>query len=166
MSHLPIKKVKVIATLGPASDSREKILELAQAGVNVFRINLSHAVREEILDRVNRVRQAEKILGQPLAVMGDLVGPKIRIGTVAPGITLESGKKIKILAKQTYGSIEAISINFPTIIKNLEKGHEIYLGDGEIKLEVIEKTSEGVLTKIIVGGELRDRMGFSQSLQA
>mgnify|MGYP001559095848 CR=1 FL=1 len=161
MSSLSTQRVRIIATLGPASDSRETILELARSGVNVFRINLSHAVKDEILDRINRVRQAEKILGQPLAVMGDLVGPKIRIGTVAPGITLEAGKKIKILTKQTYGSAESISINFPTIIKNLEKKHDIYLGDGEIKLEVIEKIPEGVVTKIIVGGELRDRMGFS-----
>src|SRR3989344_2788273 len=161
MSHLPIKKVKVIATLGPASDSREKILELAQAGVNVFRINLSHAVREEILDRINRIRQAEKIFGQPLAIMGDLVGPKIRIGAVEPGVVLEKGNKLKILTKQTYGSAESISINFPQIIKNLEKNHEIYLGDGEIKLEVNEKVSEGVITKVVVGGELRPRMGFS-----
>lgn len=161
MSKLATQRVKIIATLGPASDSREKILALAKAGVNVFRINLSHAVKDEILDRVNRVRQAEKILGQPLAVMGDLVGPKIRIGTVEPGVVLETGKKLVISTKQVYGSTESISLNFPQIIKNLEKGHEIYLGDGEIKLEVVGKIEDGVITKIVVGGELRPRMGFS-----
>ncbi len=161
MRDLSTQKVKIIATLGPASDSRETILELAKAGVDVFRINLSHAVKDEILDRVNKVRQAEKIYGQPLAVMGDLVGPKIRIGTAEPGVILEAGKKVKIITKQTYGSAESISINFPQIIKNLEKGHEIYLGDGEIKLEVAEKIPDGVNAKIIVGGELRSRMGFS-----
>lgn len=161
MSVLNTQKVKIIATLGPASESREKILELAKAGVDVFRINLSHAQKDEIFERINRIRQAEKIFGQPLAIMGDLVGPKIRIGTVEPGVILEKGKKLKILAKQTYGSEESISLNFPQIIKNLEKGHEIFLGDGEIKLEVAEKTSDGVVTKIAVGGELRPRMGFS-----
>lgn len=155
------KKVKIIATIGPASDSREKILDLAKAGVDIFRINLSHAVKEEILERVNRIRQVEKIIDRPLAIMGDLVGPKIRIGTVEPGIILEPGHKFLILQKQTYGSVESISINFPTILKNLEKGHHIFLGDGEIKLEVIEKIPEGVKTKVIVGGPLRDRMGFS-----
>lgn len=155
------KKVKIIATIGPSSESREKILELANAGVDIFRINLSHAVREDILDRVQRIRQAEKLIGRPLAVMGDLVGPKIRIGTVEPGVHLETGKKLNIFFKQTYGSDSAISINFPSILKNLEKGHEIYLGDGEIKLEVTGRNNEGVVTKVIVGGELRDRMGFS-----
>ncbi len=155
------KKVKIIATIGPSCDSREKIVELAHAGVDIFRINLSHAAREEILDRVQKIRQAEKIVGRPLAVMGDLVGPKIRIGTVEPGVNLEAGKKLKILFKQTYGSAEAISINFPTILKNLEKGHEIYLGDGEIKLSFLERNGDGVVAKVIVGGELRDRMGFS-----
>lgn len=155
------KKVKIIATIGPSSESREKILELANAGVDIFRINLSHAVREEILDRIQKIRQAEKITGRPLAVMGDLVGPKIRIGTVGPGVNLESGKKFKINFRQTYGSTEGISINFPSILKNLEKKHEIYLGDGEIKLEVVDQDNEAVVTKVIVGGELRDRMGFS-----
>lgn len=161
MSLLSTQKVKIIATLGPASDSREKILDLAQAGVDVFRINLSHAQKNEVFERVNRIRQAEKIFGQPLAIMGDLVGPKIRIGTVEPGVILEKGRKLKILTKQTYGSSDSVSINFPQIIKNLEKNHEIYLGDGEIKLEVIEKLPEGVLTKTVVGGEMRPRMGFS-----
>lgn len=161
MSSLSTQRVKIIATLGPASESRENIIALAKEGVNVFRINLSHAVKDEILDAVNRIRQAEKLLGQPLAVMGDLVGPKIRIGTVEPGVVLETGNKIIISHKQVYGSAKSISLNFPQIIKNLEKGHEIYLGDGEIKLEVFEKNSEGVRAKIIVGGELRPRMGFS-----
>ncbi|HSX58316.1 MAG TPA: pyruvate kinase [Candidatus Saccharimonadales bacterium] len=155
------KKVKIIATIGPASESREKIMDLVKAGVDIFRINLSHAVREEILDRINKIRQAEKLSGRPIAVMGDLVGPKIRIGTVAPGVNLVAGQKLNLNHKQTYGSSEAISINFPTILKNLEKGNEIYLGDGEIKLEVLKHIPDGVQTKIIVGGELRDRMGFS-----
>ncbi len=155
------KKVKIIATLGPASDDRQTIIDLARAGVDVFRINLSHAQRDEILTRINRIRQAEKLLGKPLAVMGDLVGPKIRIGTVEPGVNLTSGQKLKILFKQTYGSDQAISINFPSILKNLNRGDEIYLGDGEIKLEVLRKLDEGIETKIIVGGEMRDRMGFS-----
>lgn len=161
VSSVKTKKVKIIATLGPASESREKILELAEEGVDIFRINLSHAVKTEILERVNRIRQVEKIIGRPLAILGDLVGPKIRIGTVEPGIVLETGKKFLILQKQVYGSSESISINFPTILKNLEKGHHIFLGDGEIKLEVVEKITEGIKTKVIVGGPLRDRMGFS-----
>lgn len=161
MPNLATQRVKIIATLGPASESRENIIELAKAGVNVFRINLSHAVKEEVLDRINRVRQAEKLLGTPLAVMGDLVGPKIRIGTAEPGVILETGKKLNIVSKQVYGTAERISINFPQIIKNLEPKHEIYLGDGEIKLEVIEKSSEGIVAKIVVDGELRPRMGFS-----
>ncbi len=155
------KKVKIIATIGPSSDSREMILELANAGVDIFRINLSHAIREDILNRIQKIRQAEKIINRPLAVMGDLVGPKIRVGTVEQGTTLETGVKFKIFTKQTYGSKEGISINFPSILKDLEKGNEIYLGDGEIKLEVISKSDEGIETKTIVGGELRDRMGFS-----
>jgi len=155
------KKVKIIATIGPSSDSREKILALANAGVDIFRINLSHAIREGILDHIQKVRQAEKIIGRPLAVMGDLVGPKLRIGTVEPGSIIKSGQKFFIFSKQTYGSKEGVSINFPNILKDLEKGDEIYLGDGEIKLIVTKKTNHRVETKVVVGGMLRDRMGFS-----
>lgn len=157
----PSKKVKVIATLGPASESEETILALARTGVDIFRINLSHAVKEDIYERVRRIREVEKSIGRPLAILGDLVGPKIRIGTAEPGVILETGKKIRIFSKQVYGSTEGFSINFPTILRELPRWAEVYLGDGEIKLEVVSKDDEGVIAKVIVGGELRARMGFS-----
>lgn len=159
--HLSRKKVKIIATIGPSSESPENILTLARKGVNIFRVNLSHASREDIIELVHRIREVEKKLQRSIAILGDLVGPKIRIGAVEPGIILQSGKKIRIFSKQVYGSAEGFSVNFPTILRDLPRFAEIYLGDGEIKLEASSKDDEGIVAKVVVGGELRPRMGFS-----
>lgn len=156
-----LKKVKIIATLGPSSESKETILELAKSGVDIFRINLSHAIREDILERVKRIREAEKEVARPIAILGDLVGPKIRIGTTEPGVFLEQGQKVKIYSRQVYGSIEGFSVNFPQILKDIPLGAEVYLGDGEIKLVVNSKNDDGLIARVAVGGELRPRMGFS-----
>ena len=86
--------VKIVATTGPATDSYEVVLELAKAGVNVFRINLSHATQEEIDGRFEWIRKAEKELKTPLAIMGDLAGPKIRIEQIAEGTVLEKDSHV------------------------------------------------------------------------
>lgn len=155
------KKVKIIATIGPASDSEDTIMRLAKSGVNIFRINLSHSDKNYVLGVIEKIRKVERNLDSPVAIFGDLVGPKIRIGTVEPGAKLVSGQRVRILSRQTYGNSEEFSINFPAIIKNLSAGAEIYLGDGEIKLEVESRNKYGLVAKTIVGGSLRDRMGFS-----
>ncbi len=155
------QKVKIIATLGPASDKEETILELVQAGVSVFRINLSHSDQDYVLSLVKRIRKVEKKLGRPVAILGDLVGPKIRIGTIGESSKLTSGEKVRISNKQIYGNSQEFSINYPAILKDLSAGAAVYLGDGEIKLEVEYQTDYGLVAKTIVGGNLRSRMGFS-----
>jgi pyruvate kinase len=161
MNLIPTKKVKIVATLGPASDNAEMILKLAKSGVDVFRLNLSHRAREESVESFKNIRAAEKIVGRPLAIMGDLAGPKIRIGTVMPGVTLKAGQQIKVVSKPVEGSADQISLNFPEILDNLEKGAEIYIADGVIKLRVEKKTSDGVIAKVIIGGDLISKKGFS-----
>jgi pyruvate kinase len=93
--------------------------------------------------------------------MGDLAGPKIRIGSVRPGVTLTSGQQIKIVSQAVEGDKTQISLNFPEILENLEKGAEIYIADGVIKLRVEKKIKDGVLAKVVVGGDLSSRKGFS-----
>lgn len=153
------KKVKMVATLGPASSSKEMILKLAKEGVDIFRINFSHHQNKELATLIKRIRSVEKKVDGPLTVLGDLAGPKIRIGDVGEKAELKEGQKIKILTKT--GSKDSITLNFPTIIKNLKNGSEIYLGDGLIKLRVKKKIKNGVLAEVIIGGLLRSRMGFS-----
>lgn len=155
------KKVKIVATLGPASDNLEKIVKLASSGAEIFRLNLSHRTHEESAKSVANIRQAEKIIGRPLSVMGDLAGPKIRIGNVKPNTILEAGQKIEIISVKNQGNPHALTLNFPEILESIKKGDEIYLGDGDLKLEAMGKTPNGIKTKVIIGGPLRDKISFS-----
>lgn len=155
------KKVKIVATLGPFSDSQEIVLKMAEAGVNVFRINLSHATHQEIQNRISWVRNAEKELKKPIAVMGDLAGPKIRIGEVEKDIVLEKDQIIKITTKEITGNKQEINLNHPSIIPQLKKGAEIFIDDGKIKFVVEEESDTTVKAKVLVGGVLHPRKGFN-----
>ena len=155
------KKVKIVATLGPKSDSKESILKLAQAGVDVFRFNLSHCPREEAVSREKNIRAAEKVVGRKLTIMGDLMGPKIRIGEINPEGPVKAGDIVEFVPGVIVGTPNKISVNISNVVENLEVGNEIYLGDGDIKLEVVKKTAKGAEAKVIVEGEIRSRMGFS-----
>lgn len=157
---MKLKKVKIVATTGPASDSYETVLALAHAGVDVFRINLSHATQEEIDNRFEWVRRAEKETKRPLAIMGDLAGPKIRIETIAEGAELIKGKTVKILEGHIDGDATQFSLNFPEIISMIEPGAEIYVDDGAIKLRAEKKIEGGVEAVVTVGGPLLSRKGF------
>lgn len=155
------KKVRIIATLGPATESKEKIYQLARYGVDVFRLNFSHATEEEARRRAGYIRAASRKLGRPVAILGDLPGPKIRIGNVKEGTILKNGESIEIHKTIVAGSAEKFSLNYPSIVKHLEEGATVYIDDGKIKLEVTEVLKDRVLAKVVVGGELSSRKGFS-----
>lgn len=156
------KKVKIVATIGPATDNAEAILKLGKEGVDVFRLNLSHRKKEESLATVKLIREAEKALGKPLAIMGDLAGLKIRIGNLEnETAVLEAGQKVMLRPQTIIGNAKEFSINFPEILQGLEKGAEVYLDDGFVKLEVIKKEKDGVMAKVTIGGQIRSRVGFS-----
>lgn len=155
-----MKPVKIVATTGPASDTYETVLALVNAGVDVFRINLSHATQEEIDNRFLWIRKAEKEAGRPIAIMGDLAGPKIRIEEVIDGTVLEKGDKVTIVRDHIEGNKERFSLNFPDIIEMIEPGAEIYVDDGAIKLRAEKKVEEGIVAVVTVGGPLLPRKGF------
>ncbi len=155
------RKVKIIATIGPASSSQDSISSLIEAGVNVFRVNFSHLNKKGAIDLVKKIRLAEKKSDKTVSIMGDLGGPKIRIGPVAPGVVLNKGDIIKIVSEQIAGSKEMISINYPLLLQNLQKGMAIHIGDGVIRLEVEKKFDGGVVARVTAGGPLESRKGFS-----
>lgn len=154
------KKVKIVATIGPASNSYKILLELAKAGVDVYRINLAHQPRESIVELIKTIRRVEKEIKRPIAIMGDLAGPKIRLGRVAPNIILRNNQQILITKKTVIGNTEAISINYPTIISQLKKNAEIYIDDGKIRMIVEKEGEDKVLARVIVGGTLVSYKGF------
>lgn len=152
--------VKIVATTGPATDSYKTILELAKAGVNVFRINLSHATQEEIDNRFEWIRKAEKELKTPLAIMGDLAGPKIRIEEIAEGTVLQKDDVVTIYSRHISGNRQKFSLNFPSIIGKIEPGAVIYVDDGAIKMRAERKVKDGLEAVVTVGGPLLSRKGF------
>lgn len=154
------KKVKIIATLGPASSSPEIISRLAEEGVDIFRINLSHAKPDETAKLISTIRKVESEIKHPLTVMGDLAGPKIRIGNIAEGAILANGQKIRISSSVDLGSSEEFSVNYPSVIKELKIGAFVYIDDGQIQLEVIKEGKAEVEAKVVVGGRLRPYKGF------
>jgi pyruvate kinase len=153
--------INIIATIGPATHSELMIRELANAGVNIFRINLSHAKATEILERFEWIRRAEKNLNKRLLVMGDLPGPKIRISDMAAHTILEHGQRFIISKEVKKGDKYGCGVNFPIVLDTIQKGAEIYLDDGKIKLQVQEKSENEIETIVIVGGLLKPRKGFS-----
>lgn len=155
------KKVKIIATTGPSVDSLEDIVELAQAGVDVFRINFSHASPEEAASRLGWVREAEKKVKRPLTVMGDLSGPKIRIGDIVEGLEIEKGQKMRIYKETKMGSAEGFCLNHAEIVDAMKVGAIVYVDDGNLKLEVVKKDKDSVVVEVLVGGLLKPRKGFS-----
>jgi pyruvate kinase len=155
------KKIKIVATLGPSSQSSEIIKDLALAGVDVFRLNLSHQKKENIKNIVKIIRETEKKLAKPLSIMGDLGGLKVRIGRVKENTVLKNGETIKISTEQVENSNEVISINYPSLISQFKKGTQILIDDGLIKLVITKELSgKFALAKVEVGGVLLSNKGF------
>lgn len=155
------KQIKIVATIGPATHSERMLIELARAGVDIFRINLSHARPSEIVERVRWIRDAAVILEKEIMVLGDLPGPKIRIGDVLPNVVLEHGHKFTIFKKFIRGDKYGCSINYPQVLDPIEPGADVFIDDGSIKLHVDKKTDEGIETTVIFGGNLKAKKGFS-----
>jgi pyruvate kinase len=158
---MKIKPVKIVATLGPATHSYEKIEELVKAGVDVFRFTLAHAASEEVAEAIGWIREVEEKLNKPIAVMGDLPGPKIRISDIKPETVLTKGQKFIVSKTIKIGDKHGCGINQPSVLEALEPGAEVFIDDGTIKLVIDKKIDEGVETTVIAGGLLNSRKGFS-----
>lgn len=154
------KKVKIIATLGPAIETREMILKLAMAGVDAFRINCAFYDAKKASALVKLVRQCEKNIGRPLAVLCDLAGPKIRI-RVPKNFpqAIQDGERIKLCYRS--GTEDGISLNFPKVLRKIPERTEIFLGDGVIRLRAGKAHEDYLETFVEAGGTLVSGMGFA-----
>ena len=157
-----IKKTKIVCTIGPATESEKVLGELVNSGMNVMRLNFSHGDFAEHQVRVNNIRKIMKKTGKPIAILQDLAGPKIRIGTFEKGSTiLKEGSKFTITTDSIVGSDEKVSINYPLFVKEVKVGDPVLLHDGKKKLEVIQIKGNDVICKVIVGGEIKDKRGVN-----
>src|SRR3974377_2454766 len=156
------RKAKIVATLGPASDSEEVIRALFEAGANIFRFNFSHGTREDHQRRYGIVRALEREMGRPIAVLADLQGPNLRVGRFAEGrVTLPAGAVIRFDMDATPGDARRVSIPHPEIFAALAPGVELLLDDGKLRLKV-ESCGEGFAeARVAAGGALSDRKGVS-----
>jgi pyruvate kinase len=156
------KKVKILATLGPAIRDAAHIRQLVEAGVNLFRLNFSHGEHADHAQRYQWVRQVERELGQPIGILMDLQGPKLRVGRFADGkVQLVNGQSLRLDLDATPGDASRVNLPHPEIIEALQPGMSLLLDDGRLRLKVTAKQADAVITEVIAGGELSDRKGVN-----
>ncbi|MEC9282894.1 MAG: pyruvate kinase [Bdellovibrionota bacterium] len=156
------RRVKVVATIGPASNSKEKLKSLIEAGMNVARLNFSHGSHEDHIQVINNLRELSKELRAPVSILQDLQGPKIRVGKFENGfISLEVGQKVRISPSFELGKGSDISTDFPTLHEDVSQGERILLDDGLIELAVDSVDGDVVNATVIYGGKLKDRKGMN-----
>lgn len=159
----PLKRTKIVATLGPASDKEETLRRMTMAGLDVVRVNFSHSTRDYLIPLVKRIRALSDEMGVPIAVIGDLQGPRIRIGKIAEDTAdLKTGRDICLTPRQLAGNKDIISISYSGMADDVQKGSLILLDDGNIELEVIKIDDGGdVWCRILKGGVLSSHRGIN-----
>ncbi len=156
------KKVKILATLGPAIRDAAHIRQLVEAGVNLFRLNFSHGEHADHAQRYQWVREVERELGQPIGILMDLQGPKLRVGRFAEGkVQLVNGQSLRLDLDATPGDASRVNLPHPEIVEALQPGMSLLLDDGRLRLKVTAKQADAVITEVVAGGELSDRKGVN-----
>lgn len=157
-----MRRAKIVCTLGPAVGSKELILDLVNAGMNVARINASHGSHAEHEERINWVREAAEELGKPVAILVDLQGPKIRVGTFAEGpVLLEQGDIFTITIDDIEGDKNRVSTTFKGLPGDCSPGDLILIDDGKVQVRVISVTDTDVMTEVVVGGTVSNNKGVN-----
>lgn len=158
----PDKKVKILATLGPAINGIDDVRQLVAAGVNIFRLNFSHGEHADHALRYQWIREVEQQLNYPLGILMDLQGPKLRVGRFAEGkVQLQRGQALRLDLDSTPGDSHRINLPHPEIIAALQPGMDLLLDDGKLRLRVTAKHDDAIDTEVLAGGELSDRKGVN-----
>ena len=156
------RNVKIVATLGPASSDMATIRALFDAGADVFRLNMSHGSHAEIAARHAIVRQIEKDTGRPIALLADLQGPKLRVGTFAVGaVELEEGERFRFDLDETEGDHKRVTLPHPEIFAALQPGASLLVNDGKIRLKVEDCGDDYADCVVVVGGVISNRKGVN-----
>ena len=156
------RKVRILATLGPSSNSHEMIRKLYLAGADAFRINMSHGDHADHAARIEAIRALEKEFGRPTTILADLQGPKLRVGTFADGVAvLKVGAKFTLDRDETPGDAMRVNLPHPEIYAALEPESRLLLDDGKMVLRVKKVTPDRIETLVEVGGALSNRKGVN-----
>jgi pyruvate kinase len=160
------RKTKIVATVGPASESEDMLLALAKAGVNVFRLNFSHGTHEDHLMRIQRIRKINAEHGFKCAILQDLQGPKIRVGLMEKGnegVEIIAGNKLVFTNEDVIGNAERVSTPYKGMYIDVKIGERILMDDGklEVKVVAIDKEKQEVTTEVVYGGLLKQKKGVN-----
>ena len=156
------RRTKILATLGPASESPEMIAKLFEAGADVFRLNMSHLPRERLKERVEMIRSVEAKFKRPIAILADLQGPKLRVGGFeGDGAMLVPGQTFTLDEDGTPGNADRVHLPHPEILSSLEPGHTVLIDDGKLRLRVKSVKQGSAATSVEVAGRISNRKGVS-----
>jgi pyruvate kinase len=161
-SVLADHKTKIVATIGPATESPQMLEKLIRAGLNVARLNFSHGDPSRHAEVVRRIRRAAKKVGRRVAIMADLPGPKMRLGKIDPEpIQLVRGSHFTLTTKDIVGNALRTSMSFKRLPRVVKPGDRLFLNDGLVQLVVERATGDDVICRVAAGGELRSRKGLN-----
>ncbi|MDB5366431.1 MAG: pyruvate kinase [Rhodospirillales bacterium] len=156
------RKTKIVATLGPSSSTRDQIAALHQAGVDVFRLNFSHGTHEDHAARVTAIRSIEEETGRPIAILADLQGPKLRIGTFESGsVALQAGQSFRLDMNPAPGDATRVHLPHQELINAITPGSDVLLDDGRVRLRVTAQHADALDTVVVAGAQLSNRKGVN-----
>jgi pyruvate kinase len=156
------RRTKIVATIGPATRSMETIAELIRSGADVFRLNFSHGSREDHAATVAMVREASRVAGREVGLLGDLPGPKLRIGEVERGVVeLQSGKQLTLVPGEEIGTAARLPISWAGLPGAVSEGDEVFLADGRVRLRVLGAASNEIRCAVEVGGSVTSHQGLN-----
>jgi pyruvate kinase len=161
MAAAPARRTKIIATLGPASSTRERIETLVQAGMDCARLNFSHGTHEQHAEALRLVREAQEEVGRPVAIMADLQGPKLRLGDLAEPVVLERGTHVDVVAGDAARQDGELPVSPAVIAEVLQPGHEILIDDGLVRLQVESVQGGRAHCAVLEGGRVSSHKGVN-----
>lgn len=157
------KKTKIVATLGPATSSEKTLHDMLRAGVNVFRVNFSHASHDDVRERIKMIRDLNEKYGYTAAILADLQGPKLRVGKMKEEVVVHPGDEIIFATgKEFEGTADRVYMNYNKFPEDVQAGERILLDDGKLIFEVVSTNKKDeVKAKVIQGGPLRSKKGVN-----
>ncbi len=162
MDQPAIRRTKIVCTLGPASTAEGIIEQMARAGMDVARLNFSHGTHAEHGQAIERIRSVEARLGRPLAILQDLQGPKLRLGTFEGGSALlRRGERFILTTRPVVGDAGRASVSYEGLARDVAPGDRVLVDDGRIQLEVREAGEDEIVCRVETGGEVRDHKGVN-----
>ena len=157
-----IHRTKIVATVGPASNTYENLLALVKAGVNLFRLNFSHGTHEDKLKVIEHIRQINKTEPYNIAILGDLQGPKLRVGEVENNrVELVAGEKLVFTNEKVIGNKDRVYVSYPNLHADVKVGNKILIDDGKMEVKVLGLKGKDVVVEVTLGGILSSKKGIN-----